>query len=88
MTTRLFLAVLMVNVIGFGVWLQPTAEATVAIDVTAADELRATERAWETAELRLREACGADVQGVTGVEETEAVSNGYRVRVTATGHCA
>ena len=86
--TRFFLTVLLVNVIGFGVWLQPTNEATVAIDVTAADQVRATERAWETAELRLREACGHDVTDVTGVEEAVEVSNGYRVRVTATGSCA
>lgn len=87
--TRLFLAVVMVNVLGgAALWFQPSTEPVVAIDVTASDEVRAAERAWETAELRLMEACGDDVHGVTGVEEAAEVSNGYRVRVTATASCA
>ena len=83
---RLFAALLVVNALGFAWATAHPLEVTAGAEVVATTETDAVELAWRQAQAHLDAKC--PVEFVTGVEDVERISNGYRAHVIASGVCS
>lgn len=86
--SRMFLALVVVDVLGVAWVLAPPQSSVASAQVDAPTEQVAVEVAWSTATDELDRRCGTEAHNVAGVEEIEQVSNGYRARVSLRGSCS
>lgn len=83
--TRVFVAVVLLNVFGAVWWMTPPNEVTASAAALAPTAEIAMDVAWDRAEARLDPRC--EVDHLVGIEEIEEVSNGYRAQVHVSGRC-